>query len=102
MKDVNSLLIKPLLTEKMLTLQEKGRKYAFKVAPNANKIEIKKAVEAKFGVLVDKVNIVNVKGKTKRMNTRRGLTRGRRSNWKKAIVTLHEDYSIDFFQEQQA
>ncbi len=101
MKAYESLLIKPLLTEKMLVLQERDRKYAFKVSANANKIEVKRAVEAKFGVLVDKVNMVNVKGKGKRMNTRRGLTRGRRANWKKAIVTLKPDYSIDFFEGQQ-
>ncbi|RMD86822.1 MAG: 50S ribosomal protein L23 [Calditrichaeota bacterium] len=97
MKNPETILIRPLLTEKMLDLQEKANKYAFQVARDANKIEIKKAVEAKFGVLVEHVRTMNVKGKSKRMNTRRGITRGRRSNWKKAIVTLKEGYSIDFF-----
>lgn len=101
MKPERTLLIKPLLTEKMLALQEDSRKYAFAVARTANKIEIKKAVESKFGVMVDKVHIINVKGKRKSMNTRKGLTRGKRADWKKTIVTLREGFSIDFFQEQQ-
>lgn len=101
MKPLESLLIKPILTEKMLALQEDGRKYAFHVDKHANKIEIKRAVEAKFSVPVTSVKTVNVKGKTKRMNTRKGLTHGRRSDWKKAIVTLAEGHSIDFFGEHQ-
>ncbi len=99
MKSLDAVLIKPVLTEKMLQMQEKAQKYGFQVATQANKIEIKKAIEGKFGVLVDKVHTVNVKGKMKRMNTRQGLTRGRRSDWKKAIVTLKEGYTIDLFQE---
>ncbi len=100
MKSLDAILIKPVLTEKMLQMQEEAQKYGFQVASQANKIEIKKAIEDKFGVLVDKVHTVNVKGKMKRMNTRRGLTRGRRSDWKKAVVTLKEGYTIDLFQEQ--
>lgn len=101
MRSVELLLIKPILTEKMLALQEDGRKYGFQVERYANKIEIKKAVEAKFNVLVDGVQTINVKGKSKRMNTRKGLTRGKRSDWKKAIVTLSEGHSIDFFGDHQ-
>ncbi|MFQ5636963.1 MAG: 50S ribosomal protein L23 [bacterium] len=100
MKAGRSLLIRPLLTEKMLGLQEDYRKYAFEVARDANKIEIKDAIEVKFSVSVDSVRMVNVKGKSKRMNTRRGMTHGKRSDWKKAIVTLREGDTIDFFQEQ--
>jgi large subunit ribosomal protein L23 len=100
MKSLDAILIKPVLTEKMLQMQEESQKYGFHVASQANKIEIKKAIEGKFGVLVDKVHTVNVKGKMKRMNTRQGLTRGRRSDWKKAVVTLKEGYTIDLFQEQ--
>jgi len=96
-----AVLIKPLLTEKMLKQQEEARKYAFQVRKESNKIEIKRAVEAKFGVQVSNVRTINVKGKAKRMNTRRGLTRGQRASWKKAIVTLLEGQAIDFFQEQQ-
>ncbi len=100
MKSLDAILIKPILTEKMLQMQEENQKYGFQVASQANKIEIKKAIEGKFGVLVDKVHTVNVKGKMKRMNTRQGLTRGKRSDWKKAVVTLKEGYTIDLFQEQ--
>lgn len=94
-----NILIKPVLTEKMLRMQEDASKYAFQVATGANKIEIKKAIEDKFNVLVANIQTINVKGKTKRMNTRRGLTRGKRSDWKKAVVTLQEGYTIDLFQE---
>jgi large subunit ribosomal protein L23 len=100
MKSSDLLLIKPLLTEKMLKQQEDQRKYAFLVVPHANKIDIKRAVESKFGVAVTSVKTLNVKGKAKRLNTRRGITRGKRADKKKAIVTLKEGQAIDFFQEQ--
>jgi len=102
MRTPEGILIRPILTEKMLHLQEVANKYAFQVVTEANKIEIKRAVESKFDVQVDNVHTIKVKGKTKRMNTRRGLTRGRRSDWKKAVVTLKEGYTIDFFQDIQA
>ena len=101
MKNSEMILIRPVLTEKMLQLQEDAAKYAFRVDPGSNKVEIKQAVEAKFNVLVSNVQTINVKGKSKRMNTRRGLTRGKRSDWKKAIVTLREGHTIDFFQDMQ-
>ncbi len=101
MKDTHSILVKPILTEKMLLMQEDKSKYAFEVASTANKIEIKKAVEVKFDVVVQNVHTAVVKGKAKRMNTKKGLTRGRRSDWKKAIITLAEGHSIDFFGENQ-
>jgi large subunit ribosomal protein L23 len=102
MRDVNGILIRPILTEKVLHAQEAQAKYAFQVDSSANKIEIKSAVEHKFNVVVKGVRTINVKGKSKRMNTRRGLTRGKRSDWKKAIVTLGEGHSIDFFEGKQA
>ncbi len=92
------VIIKPLLTEKVLKQQEEENKYGFVVIKEANKIEIKKAVEKKFDVTVDNVRTINVHGKSKQMNTRRGLTEGRRSEWKKAIVTLREGDKIDFFE----
>ncbi|MBN2412610.1 50S ribosomal protein L23 [candidate division KSB1 bacterium] len=98
MKKDQEILVKPILTEKILKLQEKFAKYAFVVNKNANKVEIKQAVQRKFDVTVDNVQTVNVKGKSKKMNTRRGITRGKRSNWKKAIVTLRSGDSIDFFE----
>lgn len=98
MKSMYQILKQPILTEKMLKLQEAKRKYAFEVDRNANKIEIKKAIQDKFDVTVESVNVVFVKGKSKRLNTRRGLTRGKRSDWKKAIVTLRKGDLINFFE----
>jgi len=92
------ILMRPILTEKMLKLQEKKGKYAFKVHQRANKIAVKKAIQDRFDVTVEEVNIVNVKGKSKQMNTRRGITKGRRSNWKKAIVTLRKGDAINFIE----
>jgi len=88
----------PILTEKMLKLQDSERKYAFKVSKNTNKIDVKKAVQSRFDVTVEKVHMINVKGKTKQMNTRRGITKGKRADWKKAIVTLKEGDAINFFE----
>lgn len=87
------IVIKPVITEKsMEALQES--KYTFKVAKNANKIEIAKAVEELFGVKVAKVNTMHVRGRSRRM----GMNRGYTSDWKKAIVTLTEDSkTIEFF-----
>jgi len=89
------------LTEKMSHLEESENKYAFKVSRNANKISIKRAVEKKFNVKVSAVRTQNVKGKRKEMTVRSGghviRTRGKRSDWKKAIVTLHEGFSIDLY-----
>ncbi len=98
MMESSEILIRPILTEKMLKLQENERKYAFKITKNANKIMVKYAVQDRFDVTVEDVNIINVKGKSKQMNTRRGITRGRRSDWKKAIVTLREGDTINFFE----
>ena len=98
MKNEKLILIRPILTEKLLKLQEEQKgKYAFVVAKNATKIEIKNAVEKKFDVAVDHVRTLIAKGKTKQMNTRRGITHGKRPDVKKAIVTLREGDSIDFF-----
>ncbi|MCD4666129.1 MAG: 50S ribosomal protein L23 [Bacteroidales bacterium] len=98
MKENYEILVYPILTEKMLQLQESERKYAFKVNKNANKIDVKRVVQTRFDVAVKKVHIANVKGKSKQMNTRRGITRGKRADWKKAIVTLREGDSINFFE----
>lgn len=99
-----NIIIKPILTEKMNELQESQRKYGFKVQASANKIEIKRAIEAKFGVKVEKVATQNVSGKSKQVTIRSGgrviRTTGRRSNWKKAIVTLKEGQKIDFYQTE--
>ena len=87
------IVIKPIITEKSMSGLQNG-KYTFKVAKNANKVEIAQAVETLFGVKVAKVNTMNVRGRAKRM----GLNRGYTSSWKKAIVTLTSDSkTIEFF-----
>lgn len=86
MKDPRDIIIKPIVTEKSTRIMEEN-KYAFMVNLKANKIEIKKALEEIFGVKVKSVNTMRVKGKPKRM----GIYTGHTSDWKKALVTLHED-----------
>ena len=97
--DYHNIIIKPLFTEKMSILQETQRKYAFQVSQFANKIEIKKAIQKKFDVEVEKVATMNRKGKIRQMTVRSGgrviRTSGRKSSWKRAIVTLREGFSID-------
>jgi len=93
MKPLHQIINRPLITEKTSLQKETGRVVAFEVAPGANKIEIKQAVEKAFNVKVTDVNTVRVAGKPKRV----GRTMGKRGNWKKAYVTLAEGSSIDFF-----
>ena len=94
------LLIKPVLTEKMAIMQERENKYAFIVEKSANKVQIKDAIEKKFDVVVSKVATMNVDGKLKQLTTKsNGRTirpQGRRSGYKKTIITLQDGYSIDF------
>jgi large subunit ribosomal protein L23 len=91
-----SVLKKPLVTEKVSALNEKG-KYGFIVDADANKVEIKKAVEKQYGVNVEKINTMNVMGKLKTRYTKAGVLSGRKRNYKKAIVTLAEGEVIDFY-----
>jgi len=91
-----SILRRPLVTEKVSALNEKG-KYGFIVDAEANKVEIKKAVEKQYGVNVEKVNTMKVMGKIKTRYTKTGILAGRRPNYKKAIVTLAEGEVIDFY-----
>jgi len=97
--DYHNIIIKPLFTEKMSILQETQRKYAFQVSQFANKIEIKKAIQNKFDVEVEKVATMNRKGKIRQMTVRSGgrviRTSGRKSSWKRAVVTLREGFIID-------
>jgi large subunit ribosomal protein L23 len=88
------ILIRPLITEKIANLQETERKVGFVVAPDANKVEIQRAVEKRFNVKVEKVATANFQGKTKRM----GRFAGRRPDFKKAVVTLKEGFKIEFFE----
>lgn len=95
--EAEKIIIKPLLTEKSYA-GIASKVYTFVVAKNANKIEIKKAVEQLFGVQVEKVNTVTVKGHKKVQNTKAGRTEGKTSDYKKAIVTLKESSkTIAFF-----
>ncbi len=89
-KNKYDLIKTPLVTEKTTTFGEQG-KYAFKVAPDANKFSVKKAIEEIFEIKVKSVNIFRQKGKVKRFKG----TVGRRPNMKKAIVTLEKNHSID-------
>ncbi len=92
-KIAQDIILRPIITEEsMMGVSEK--KYTFKVAKDANKIEIAKAVETLFGVKVSKVNTMNVRGHLRRQGMHQGYT----ASWKKAIVTLTEDSkTIDFF-----
>ncbi|MDB5281874.1 MAG: ribosomal protein [Bacteroidota bacterium] len=93
----NVVLIKPIVTEKSTKSSDKHRKYAFKVAREANKLEIKKAIEAAYNVKVENVNTqVNV-GKMKTRQTKRGISSGVKAAFKKAHVTLKDGETIDFY-----
>ncbi len=91
-----SILKSPLVTEKISALNEKG-KYGFIVEIDANKVEIKNAVEKMYGVNVARVNTIKVLGKKKTRFTKAGTLAGRKPNYKKAIVTLAQGEVIDFY-----
>ena len=95
----NDIIIRPLFTEKMTQLEDIQRKYAFQVSQKSNKIDIKNAIERRFDVEVQKVATMNRLGKTKDMTMKSGgrtiRTSGKRSDWKKAIITLSEGFTID-------
>ena len=94
MKTAQDIILKPVITEKSMDDLQAG-KYTFKVAKDANKSEIKKAVETLFGVQVAKVNTLNVRGRAKRV----GRFMGKTADWKKAIITLTEgSKTIEFFE----
>jgi large subunit ribosomal protein L23 len=93
MKLAQDIIIKPIITEQSM-MGVAFKKYTFKVASDANKIDIAKAVEELFGVKVAKVNTINVSGKMRRY----GRFEGYKASWKKAVVTLTEDSkTIEFF-----
>ncbi|MFO7292710.1 MAG: 50S ribosomal protein L23 [Actinomycetes bacterium] len=93
MKDPRDVILAPVVSEKSYDLIEKNNTYTFEVAPEANKTEIKEAVQKIFGVRVLSVNTMNRKGKVKRT----GWVTGRRKNTKRALVKLAPDDSIDLF-----
>jgi len=91
------ILIKPIITEKMTGQAEKLNRYGFVVAKEANKLEIKSAIEKMYNVKVDSVNTQQYVGKVKTRNTTRGVAVGRVNRNKKAIVTLKQGEVIDFY-----
>ena len=95
MKDVRSIVKKALITEKGTVLRELRNQYFFEVARDANKIEIKRAVESIFNVKVKTVQTMQIRGKIKRQ----GRIAGKRSDWKKAVVTLQPDQKIELFEQ---
>jgi large subunit ribosomal protein L23 len=89
---LSTVLLAPIVSEKSTMIADQSNQVAFKVRPEARKLDIKRAVEAMFEVKVERVNVANVRGKRKGM----GPNAGRRSDWKKAYVTLGEGHDIDF------
>jgi large subunit ribosomal protein L23 len=94
MMDPYSIIRTPLLTEKCHDLKEKHNQVAFRVHRDANRVQVKEAVEKIFKVKVRRVNVMNVRGKTKRL----GRHSGKRADWKKAVVTLMPGEKIDIIE----
>jgi len=92
-----NILIKPVVTEKMTQQGETLNRYGFIVDKRANKIQIKKAVEELYGVTVESVNTMRYGGKNRSRYTRTGIIEGKTNSYKKAIVTLAEGETIDFY-----
>ena len=91
------IILKPIITEKMTDLSERLNRYGFIVDRRANKLEIKQAIEQLYGVQVLAVNTTNINGKIKSRGTKSGIIYGRTNAFKKAIVTLAEGETIDFY-----
>jgi len=92
------IIIKPVVTEKMTKITEKfPNRYAFRVSPDANKLEIKSEIETMYNVVVEDVNTMRYSGKAKSRYTKSGVVGGRQDAFKKAVVTLKEGDTIDFF-----
>jgi large subunit ribosomal protein L23 len=92
-----SILKKPLITEKSTKLSEKLNKFAFKVTKNATKEQIKSEIELVYEVAVASVNTMIYVGKSKSKYTKKGFVNGKKSDFKKAIVTLKDGHTIDYF-----
>lgn len=91
------ILKRPILTEKASALTEKLNRFSFKVDHKANKLEIKQAIEKMYGVNIRAINTIVVYGKLKSRNTKAGVVTGRTPKYKKAIVTLNDGETIDFY-----
>jgi len=96
---MHNVLISPLITEKMTNLTADKGKYGFLVNPESNKIEIAKAIEKKFNVHVVSVRTINHPGKIKTQFRKSGRFSGRTSKFKKAIITLKKDETIEIFEQ---
>ena len=92
--DLRKILVQPLLTEKVTAMREQNNTVGFLVHPDANRIQIKQAVEALLKVKVERVNVLNVRGKIKRL----GRFSGKRSDWKKAFVKLKEGEKLELYE----
>ncbi|GAB4206959.1 MAG: 50S ribosomal protein L23 [Bacteroidia bacterium] len=97
MKLATEIIIKPIITEKYLQIAEKQNQYGFVVDRKANKYQIKNAIEKLYNVKVDRVNTQQYIGKVKVRNTKKGLAVGKVNRYKKAIVTLKDNYTIDIY-----
>ena len=91
--DIYNVIVRPMVTEKGTFQSERLNAYAFRVNPDANKAQIKQAIEKIYSVKVLEVRTANRKGKPRRYGYRRSIT----SRWKKAVVVLHPDHHIDLF-----
>lgn len=91
---LHDVLLRPLLTEKITAMRESGNKVGFVVRSEANRIQIKRAVESVLKVRVERVNVLNVMGKTKRL----GRFSGKKPDWKKAIVTLKQGEKLEMYE----
>ncbi len=91
MREARQVVVRPLMTEKSMRLKDERNAVTFQVVPDANKVEIRQAVEAIFNVKVSAVRTSTVEGKLKRM----GRHQGRRPSWKKAVVTLAPGHKIE-------
>lgn len=92
-----NIIVKPIISEKSEQLSEDMGQYSFVVNKQANKIEIRKAVESMYSVSVASVNTLNMPSKSRTRNTKSGIQRGSVSGYKKAVVTLSKGEEIDFF-----
>ncbi len=97
MAGANDILIKPIITEKMTQAGDDFNQYGFIVSQQANKIQIRKAVEEMYGVTVEAVNTMRYRGKSRSRYTRAGIIQGKEPSYKKAVVTLMEGDTIDFY-----
>lgn len=91
------ILQKPILTEKASALTEKANRFTFRVDHRANKLQIKQAIEQMYGVSIQDVNTMVVQGKAKSRNTKAGMVTGRSPKYKKAVVTLKDGETIDYY-----